>query len=496
MGQTWDPAKQRYVAAGSTKSAQQIAVEQAEAASAAAAITASRLITGAEFDTLVPGPGEIVLGTAAGSAKVPTTTPHAIHYNRARRAKGGVVGTDGKPVISFRIDHGVDDFLSTIWPLFNARQLPCSVGVCPDTIENPNAAYEPTTTTWAQLKAAALQGFEIWSHSATHQDPAVTGNSLDYEIRQSKEKIEAKGLRVVGWQMPGIPGCQTPHYSNNFKAASSWASEVGQRLLAEYGLIENMGDDGGAMRVLPSMGDYDLGHYTLDGMTATQATNNIDLAIAYGYSIQFMLHPDFIVGGTVTHTVANLTTVLDYVKTKRDAGQIEVLTASGLAFADPNTSRRLDLVRDGSFEGMAAGAITGSTTPWLRAGGTGGTIVADGGHTGSKYAHLAAADGYTYVYQGNGQLTNLGLKGHTMMFEAWTRCTVANTEARLVVQDSNDTTKLNVDRFWNITAGSGWQLLRCPFTIPMDTSGTINFRVARRLGSGDLDFDDIRVYPV
>jgi hypothetical protein len=70
-----------------------------------------------------------------------------------------------------------------------------------------------------------------------------------------------------------------------------------------------------------------------------------------------------------------------------------VLTGSGLAFADPRSSRRLELVRDGSFKAARATLSSGSGTPWGYAGGAGPgiTVNSDRGHSGQKYLHIPAS---------------------------------------------------------------------------------------------------------
>ena len=418
---------------------------------------------------------------------------HPTRHARVRRGKGGVVGTNGKPVVSFRIDHGIDQFLATFWPLFKARGIPCSVGVVTGAVGNPNDSYEPTSTTYAQLLAAQLNGFEVWAHSKTHLDLPTTGNTFTDEVVTPRSTLEANNFRVIGWQQPGIPGATT-NYSNNWNG--DWSSEYGQRVLATYGLVEMGGTtNGGAARFLPTMGDYDLGHYTLDSMNYSTAQGILANALNLGLSTQWMMHPRFISQGSVTATVTDITNFLDYVKSQWDAGNIEVLTASGLAFADPGATRRLDLVRDGSFANTTT-IPSGSGNPWGYSGGTGPvTVNTDGGHTGPNYLHIPASASYTYVYQGNTQLQNLDAQGHTFLAEAWARCLVSNTDARITVQDGNDNSKLNYVVATTLTAGSGWTHLRVPFSIPMSTTN-LQIHLSRGNGTGDLDFDDISMKAV
>lgn len=442
----------------------------------------------------------IVLGGAAVAATSALSdayaradlTGHAALVQDARRAKGGVVGTDGKPVVSFRIDHGLDEFFSDIWPLFKERGIPCSVGVVTDCVENPTDDYEPTDTTWATLLAEHRKGFEVWSHSRSHLDPTDTGISVESEVLDSKAELEAQGFRVTGWQQPGIPNGDTAEYSNNWDG--DWSVNYARLVMGAYGLIEMGGGTvGGATRHLPTEGNYDLGHYTLDGYTAAAAQTILDATLDRGLSTQWMMHPLFIVRGTATCDVDDVEDFLDHVLQLWDAGTIEVLTSSGLAFADPNTSTRVNLVRDGSF----AGGGFNDGDPWGMAGGsgTGVSIETDGGHTGNNYLHLPATAVYTYVYQGNTYIQSTGVNGATFLCEAWARCTGSDTEARVTVIDGVDSSRLNYEWYTTLTAGAGWTRLRVPFSVPLDTTN-LQVRLSRRTGTGAIDFDDVRVVPV
>lgn len=413
----------------------------------------------------------------------------------SRRSRGGVVGTSGKPVICFRVDHGIDQWLSTFWPMFEARALPASVGVVTRPIDNPDDPYEPTNTTWAELLAAQRRGFEVWCHSHTHLDPLVVGTTLAEEVVDTKAIIESNGMRVMGTHAWGVPGCTYPHVSNNFVNPASWESDYGQLLREHYGLLEIAGAVGGAYRALPTHGADDLGHVTLDNLTLAQAKNVIDECVRLNISSQIMFHPKFVASGTYTFQTADMDDLLDYVVTKRDAGLIEVLTSSAFAWADPTTSHRLNLVGDPSF--AANVAPTSSTAPgWYRGGNLGGSmsIGSDGGRTGSHYLITPSGVGFGYAQNDNGRIWALNVHGTTMVAEAWVRARNGDCEARMTVVDQTATT-LNLERYWPITSGGDWQLIRSVFTVPPSATA-VGLRLMRRLGDGDIHWDDVGIYPV
>ena len=480
---------------------------------------AEQVGTGGEFDTKLNAtigtevaavvPGEVALALAAedmpaqaaaaaastavaariqdGTIATAAASNHLTHRANVRRAKGGVIGTGGRPAVCFRIDHGVDDFLALFWPLFRERGIPVSLGVITDTIGNPSDPYEPTSTTWPQLRAAVREGIEVWSHSATHRDPVETGKTLHYEIVEAADRLEAEKLRVMGWHKAGIPGGQTPNYSNEWHG--DFNHEPGQLMLSRFGLFETS-ILGGQYRFLPLAGDsYGLGRYTLDSRTVTEATTYLDTARALGASVQFMIHPLFIAEARVPWTVADMAEFLDYVLSLWDAGEIEVLTPAGMVFADPATDRRLDLLRDGRFQRGTLEAPWFVTSP----GNGATTIMTDGGRTGPNYVRMPSTGSFSSVAQDtpSNLLAAAGLQGGTFLCETWVRCTGPDTNVRVTVRDATDTARLNLSPQYLLTEAQGWQRIRVPFTLHPDTT-TLRVMVGRTQGSGVIDIDEIR----
>ena len=423
---------------------------------------------------------------------------HAVRVADVRRSKGGVIGTNGKGVVAWRIDHQIDAYRSTIWPILRDRGMPAGLGVVTDAVADPTDPLDPTATTWAQLTTAHWEGNEIWAHSATHADPAPYGGlTVEEEILKPRTTLEAQNLHPVGWQMPGVSGVQTPNYSNAFNTAAQFASRPGQLLTGTYGLIEIDRGSQGNRRVLPTNGCYGLGHFTIDTVTLAAAKAQVDLARDYGMGVEIMLHPKYI-GMNGYMSVADFTALVDYVKGLWDAGSIEVLTPSGLAFADPGQTRRLNLIRSGGFEGVVPSGTTYG--PWLANNATGITVQTDGGQEGSNYARFSGSvnylnQGYTFVGEGN-------LGAAAFLFEAYVRNNSAATSiARMQLLDnSGNNPTFARDVKTTLTAGQGWTKVRVPFCIPK-TCTNIQARISRfTTGSdgatGDVDFDNIKVQAI
>lgn len=427
---------------------------------------------------------------------------HAARVADIKRSKGGRIGTSGKGVVAFRIDHGMDRFLAIHWPLMRARSISCGFGVVTDAVGKPAHFYEPTVSTWADARAMHFEGAEIWSHSATHRDPAPIGTdggfTLEQEIAGSRATLEANNLWPMGWQMPGISGCQTPGYSDRLDSLEKLGTtEAGQRLMGAYGLIENYRQ--GEQRIMPTDGCYLLSHVTIDSMSLAGAKAYVDRAVNDRVGIEFMFHPT-VLGTAGNMSIADFTALLDYVVTKRDADAVEVLTPSGLAFADPSSTYRLDWIKDGGFEGLTkVGAKIG---PWTCSTDAGIALHTDGGHTGTNYVRFSGtnnllAQEYIYVAQG-------GFKNAAMEVECWVRNpTPSVAQARINVYISSPggypTLGSKRDVFIPLTANQPWTKYRVPFCVPREAEA-ISVRVGRLSTTpvypGDVDFDDIKVRPI
>lgn len=430
------------------------------------------------------------------------TVGHEVVKHAIRKAKGGKIGTSGKGVVAWRVDHMIDEHRATTWPILRSRGMPCGVGLVTDAVGDPTNVADPTATTWAQARTMMWEGCEIWSHSATHLAPipdgsstgAPLGKTLEEEIAGSKAKIEANGMRVMGWQTPGIVGCLAPSYSGNIANLSHFNTPTGQKYLANYGLIEHGQQiPGGRPRFLPTDGVYGYAHsVTLESATVAQVKGWVDAAANQGVGVEIMFHPRYI-GMPGQMSVADFTEIADYVKNRWDAGAIEVLTPSGLAFADPGSSFRLQMLRDTGFEGVGtSGAAIGA---WSLNNATGITLRTDGGRTGTNYVRFSGT--LNYAQQAYTSIISGGIQGAAAMVEAWVRNQSATPSvARIYVMDNSGNNPTFIrDVRTTLAAGQGWTRVRVPLVIPV-TCANLLVRLSRfSTGSdgmtGDADFDDI-----
>lgn len=428
--------------------------------------TAQGVALGLKLDTTVANATYAAKGLPQKAAQL---------QDQVQRGKLGRIGTGGKPVVAFRIDHQLDQFLAKVKPLLVARRLPWGHGLVTQSVGQPTGGptgYEPTTTTWAQVVTDVFYpGGEIWSHSRTHGD-----RNGDYvsEIVGARADIVAQGLLPIGWQQPGGPATYgAPHVS-----AEGMDDAAGRLIRDTYALYESS-VVGTTYRFLPTDGCRGLNHITVESITLATIRAFVDSAIKLGTGLEIMIHPNQLdVAGLLS--TANLALALDYVVAKRDAGLLEVLTPSGLAFADPGVTYRPSLIADGSFE---SGAFTSEWTS------TGATIQTDGGHTGTNYMRATGGSSSYSVMAANGY----GIPGHVMEFRAWVRATATGggTAHFKTICSTLAGSKYPVDVTWVLTQSDTWQEIRVPFGVELAT-GNMYLVIACSAGTS-VDFDDIRL---
>jgi hypothetical protein len=390
----------------------------------------------------------------------------------AKRGRFGTVGTSGKGVISIRFDHQLDPFMKKVQALMDARRLPYSMGIVSRSVGNPIAAYEPTTTTWADVRTQIFaRGGEIWGHSATHSD----GISAYDEIVVSKAEIEAQGLRVVGYQQPGTTSYATLHTS-----IAAMNDEPGRLIRENYGLYETS-IQGSSRRAIPTDGCYGYDHVSIDTRNYAWTKNVIDEAAAYKTGIQLMIHAEGL-DQAGKMTTADFTAMVDYLAALRDAGKIEVLSASALAFADPGSTHRPSIVPYGDFEGQVTGVIP---APWADSGAA-WNIQTSGGHTGSNFLRVT-----TGLALCNTQASAYGIDGFPFMIEGWARATTKASQWRVGATSLIGPTNTNVRNvLGNVAPADGWKFFRVPIGIPL---GSALIKVYFGVNSGGpIDFDDLK----
>lgn len=447
----------------------------------------------------VPGAGVLVQETDTGvvrlgdgsssladAPQVGGPTARAPYSQVSRSWSGvsrGAIGTSGRGVLAFRFDHHVTSLRTLVWPLFKARYLPGALSLHTEAFTREATS---AGTTWANITTLVKEGMEIWAHSCTHRDPQGTDTRGLYgEIVDARRELEAQGLVVQGMTLPGTSGT-TPAgrlpYGADFTTFRGWDSPAGRLMMETYPIAE--ADAAGWMRALPTGPGYGWGHVTMDAASIGSLRSILKYVEKHHVGAEFMLHSGLVdTPGYIT--LADLTAFLDEVAASRDAGKIEVLTQSGLYYADPGSSNRLDLVSDGSFVGLVPGVDMGQ---WTASSWTGITVSNTGGRTTGylRLTGVATEVVHSFLY-----CDNMALGGAVVVGEGWCRATGSDATARITIKDQTvgapSFTLGTTDQL--VPADGSWHRVRVMVGLP-GTVQEISPKISRVSG-GTLDWCDV-----
>jgi hypothetical protein len=391
---------------------------------------------------------------------------------RARIGYGQSIGVGTKSVVAIRFDDWLHDLRDTILPMMFARALPSGLALISD-LESQTWSAGVTP---AQIKAWNEQGVEILSHGVNHLDPSPhdlmgTGGLYD-QIVGSKKVIESWGLRCRGWAQPGapttIPGVSPYGDYNTWESLDMYTWWLVRNT---YPVSESY-VWGPTSRPIPHHLFHGADHRTIsDGRSYTEIINTLNNMVDRGENIELMVHAGNL-GKTGNMTVAEFEQVLDWIVERRDSGSVEVLTPSGLFFADRSTSR-LNLLNNSSFE---------NGTGWWQGFGGANTIEA-GGYNGKKAARIL---GTTAVTQSVSGIVSRLWGGHTFMFTGYARAVSGAAQARVTLSNALTATASR-------DVGTDWVPVRYPFTLP-PSAATLDVGLGQT-GSG-VEWSDIAIQPV
>lgn len=290
-----------------------------------------------------------------GAGSIAPMTQHAIRQNQMVQAIGPV-DTGGLGAVAIRCDHGFTNFRDKVLPAVKARGIKVAM------------AYNPRNWHYAEnagVTAADLNGWvaagdvEIMNHSANHLGADARPDLYD-QIVNGLAEIEAE-LPAARGQVWGFapPGVSTGDYGgfDGGRGPEGWDTYAGQLILQHHAVGTGY-LPGTSRRVLDGQIRDGLGHVTIDGRAVADIKADIDDAIASKRGLQLMLHPSTL-DTTGKLSTAQLVEVLDYIVTKRDAGEIKALSPYQMLLADatrgPKDSGDLDIT--GSLAGVSSGRV-------------------------------------------------------------------------------------------------------------------------------------------
>lgn len=331
-------------------------------------------------------------GGSAGTSDV-QVSDHATRVEIAASRRGGGIGTGGQPVFMWRFDHWLVAFRDKILPILREFDLPATLNVNYDNLDNPQNGGG--SITWADVQDwNQFDGIEIANHGATHTN-ASTRDAIYHEVVDGRRLLEAAMPRVAveTWQehgsaylqasdIPGDPGLDIGREPHNFTE-----SYAGRLIMAEHAVVE--GKFGSFYPPVTGRPQIGQSHYSLDRHTAASSIETIQYAQRVGRGLTGYTHPGLMdmvnidgslypatyrEDGTVRldypseaqpgefNTEADLRSYVDtldgivhmsvrdfretcrWIAAERDADRLMVMTAAGGGFADKRSNHRENLL--------------------------------------------------------------------------------------------------------------------------------------------------------
>lgn len=399
------------------------------------------------------------------------------------RRRGGRRGTGGTGAVAFRFDHNVEPFRAKVLPLLAARGIPATLAVVADMLD-PGYPRDPkTTVTWPEIQGwAHNHGIEPAWHSKTHE-VADDVRALESEIVGGHEKLSSNlpQCAIETALMVGVKGTYYCGFGPINTPEKFYGTEAGRLFLRTVAVTG--GHLGGHFWPLTGQPQQGLAHVTVESYeSAADIIAVIEEAQDTTSGVCMMIHPSVIdKPGYITS--AMLEEVLDYVAAERDAGQLAVLTHSGLVSADASTDYVHSLTVDGKFK-RGLDKWTGSG--WTTSEGDGVTWAQSPADTDTG---LRQDLQFTRRYALTGSPRELVVKARS-------EC---GGVLRLSVRDRSSYSAMDATRDCIIPGGNVEVEVRVPMVIPYSPTGypsmTLRTELARIAG-GSIGVTDIRLQTV
>lgn len=366
---------------------------------------------------------------SGGTSTVPAFK-HSDLLSRAKARRHGALGTGGLPVVALRFDHHLEPFRDKILPLLIERKLPFALALNPERTANTTV---DDNVPWATIQSWCIQnGGEVWNHGGNHGD-ATTELQLVNQIVTSLASLETNlpALAIEGFAPPGLPDGQYMGASPFKTVAQNSGTYAGQLITGNHAFVAGYAQ--GVYRTLDGEGIIGAPHVTMDKTSLSSIVSALNAVESNAEGVALMLHPNYL-DQTDYISTATFTAILDEIVARRDAGQLEVLSYSGLWLAESGSMQRSSLVKISAPFTLSSAF----STSW------------------SVYRREHLLGGMREV---RAQVTGTGT--HTV--------TVAGGAVNVTVSLS----------------GAG--LVRLPFTIPLDQSDSLVFTVSSTNAAAVLD---------
>lgn len=243
----------------------------------------------------------LLLPWVCSSGSIAYEDSEAVDELAAPRGEVRAYRLDPQPLVALCFDDAYQNVYDTAFPILRSRGIPATYYFITQFL----------SPLWkAQLNDFEDHGWEVGSHSRTHPDLAVLSDAeLIEELEQSRADLEAAGMEVTGLAYPFGSGHDDAAVVRRVKQYYSYARSV------------RPGNNAPIVR-----------QYALTSMVVTKATSIetmkswVDLAVDQRQWLIILLHNVDHSGTDYSITPAAFTELVDYVRARVDAGELDAVT--------------------------------------------------------------------------------------------------------------------------------------------------------------------------
>lgn len=395
--------------------------------------------------------------------------------------------TRTKSMVALQFDDANENDYSVVWPKLLNAQVPATFGV---PAARPDSAG---AVTWAQIKEMAKQGAEIYCHAydMSGDDAFDSWDEFHKQVVTSLDVFVAHGMRPIGFVHPG------PWYTHLWTSADWWGKygELVRRyfpiiIVGKYkgGSAGNHGEyTPGPAPVPQRIGSYSYSSVSYADFASVfnvlqKSPKPVGMELVFHSSL--LDEPDSL-------TTADFDSILADLVAARDAGQIDIVTLTGMRYNWDDLDSSFNYFTNESFD--ADDVPVGFT---LNAQGSLVTDDSGNARTGDNYVKLST-DGATRgaVYLGHNGRVQLPA----------TRCIETSFWIKALADGSHSDVTCNIYSVDNptgydrgskaFTATTEYKRCRLHSVIPPAyDGGRISINITKRYLDGpDIAIDDVRV---
>lgn len=260
---------------------------------------------------------------------------HNMLRQRVAARKGGVIGTSGTGAIALRFDDAPEEFVERMLPILTRYNLPFTRVTTSDRIGNRMISE----SAFPEMERYSLTyGGEVWNHGATHGERKGIPDLTD-EIIGSLHKLQRlmPKINVDCWTPPGGSQLLGGYMPGN-TIDQHFGSVVGRMIFTNHGLVSGYLDNTyyRSLNGVPMDGQR---HLSADAWGSSRIKSIVNRLISEKNGCVIMYHANNPDSTDRFTTMDEFEKSMAYIAEQRALGKIQVLTVSGMAFADKQRDR-------------------------------------------------------------------------------------------------------------------------------------------------------------